>query len=124
MDDAHSREKPNQPSDSCGAWINVKARSLTAEDIVDDIARGLFYSSNGPEIRDIGIDGGEIMVSSSPARSIAFISNGGYGEKNTAKTSSLEEAVYILRGPEIYVRIEVSDWDGRTAWSNPLFIES
>ena len=124
VDDAHGREKPYQPSDSCGAWINVKAWSLTAEDIVDGIARGLFYSSNGPEIKEIGIDSGEIMVLSSPARSIAFISNGGYGEKSTVEAGFLEEAVYNLRGPERYVRVEVSDWDGRTAWSNPLFIET
>lgn len=123
VDDAHSRERPYLPSDSCGAWINVKADRLTLESIMDGIRLGLFYSSTGPEIRDIEIKDGEIMVSSSPVRSIAFISNDWLGQKNTAETDSIDEAAYGLRGGEKYVRIEATDWVGRTAWSNPIFIE-
>ncbi|MFB0557997.1 MAG: CehA/McbA family metallohydrolase [Candidatus Bathyarchaeia archaeon] len=123
VDDAHGRERPYLPSDICGAWINVRADRLTPESIWGAICRGLFYSSNGPEIYAIEIEGDEIRVASSPARSIGFISNAALGEKNTAEEGVIEEAVYRLMGGERYVRVEVIDQKGRTAWSNPIFIE-
>ncbi len=123
VDDAHSKERPYLPQDSCRAWINVKAESFTEDSIMDSIRRGLFYSSNGPEIRNIEIEDDNIKVSSSPARSITFISNEWLGQKNTAETGTIEEACYTLIGGETYVRIEVTDREGRTAWSNPFYIE-
>lgn len=123
VDDAHSEEREHLPNDSCCAWINVRAESLTVDDVMSSIRMGLFYSSNGPEIWDIKIREGEIAVSTSPVRTISFVSNGGLGEKNTAETGYLHGAVYSLKGGESYVRIEVSDRNGRTAWSNPLFLE-
>lgn len=123
VDDAHSRERPYLPGDSCRAWVNVRAESLSANSIIGSLMSGLFYSSCGPEITGIEIHGDEIMVSSSKARSIAFISNGGLGEKNTAEADSLVGANYSLRGGERYIRVEVTDLEGRTAWSNPIFLE-
>lgn len=124
VDDAHCLDKPLLPLDICRAWICVKAQSLTVESIMEGIRRGLFYSSNGPEIRGIEIDGGEIKASSSPVRSIAFVSNGGHGENNTVDGGFIEEAIYVVRRSEAYVRIEITDWSGRKAWSNPIYIGS
>ena len=123
VDDAHCLDKPLLPLDMCKAWISVKARSLTVESIMEGIGRGRFYSSNGPEILDIEIEGGEIRVASSPVKSIAFVSNGGHGENNTVEEASLEEAVYTVTGSEAYVRIEITDRSGRKAWSNPVYVE-
>ncbi len=124
VDDAHCLDRPLLPLDMCKAWICVKARSLTVESIMDSIRRGLFYSSNGPEILGIEVEGDEIRVSSSPVRSIAFVSSGGHGENNTVDGGSLEEAVYAVRGPEAYIRIEITDRLGMKAWSNPIYTES
>jgi len=123
VDDTHSKELELLPSDSCRAWINVKAASLEADKILDSVRRGLYYSSIGPEIRSINVADGEIEVSCSPARSIAFISNRSLGRKYTEGEGNLESAVYSLKGSERYIRIEVSDRIGRIAWSNPIYIE-
>jgi hypothetical protein len=123
VDDAHNEERKHLPSDSCWAWINVKAESLTVDDIMKSVRKGLFYSSTGPEIKNLEIGEGEISVSTSPVKTISFVSNAGLGEKNTAEIGNLKKAVYHLRGGESYVRIEASDRSGRTAWSNPIFIE-
>ena len=123
VDDAHCLDKPLLTLDMFKAWICVKARSPTVESIIEGIGSGLFYSSNGPEIRAIEIDGGEIRVVSSPVKSIAFVSNGGHGENNTVEEGSLEEAVYEVMGSEAYVRIEITDRNGRKAWSNPVYVE-
>lgn len=122
VDDAHSKTREGLPSDSCGAWIRVKAESLTVDRLMASIRRGLFYSSTGPEIKNIHIGGDEISVSTSPAKTISFVSNATLGERYTAEGDCLVEAAYTLRGGESYVRIESSDKYGRTAWSNPIYI--
>ncbi len=101
----------------------MKARDLTEESIMDSIRDGHYYSSNGPEIRGIEVNRGKIRVTSSPVRSIAFVSNGGHGENNTVNEGYLEEAVYKVRGTEAYIRIEITDWNGRKAWANPIYVE-
>ena len=123
VDDTHGRTRLFQPEDYCKAWISVKASALTAEDVMKSIKDGLFYSSNGPSIEDIGVEGDEIFVESSPARSIAFISNTALGMMYTAEEGSIEDASYALKGQEIYVRVEITDKLGRKAWSNPLYVE-
>ncbi len=123
MDDAHYLVRPLLPLDLCEAWISVKARDLTAESIMHGIRDGHFYSSNGPEIRGIDVNRREIRVYSTPVRSIAFISDGGHGENNTVNVGYLQESVYTVRGTEAYVRIEITDWNGRKAWANPIYVE-
>jgi len=123
VDDAHCLVKPLLPLDLCEAWISVKARDLTAKSIMDSIKDGYFYSSNGPEIRGIEVNRREIRVTSSPVRSIAFVSTGGHGENNTVAEGSLEEAIYTVRGTEAYIRIEITDWNDRKAWANPIYVK-
>lgn len=123
VDDAHHKSRPNLPRDSCGAWISVKAESLTIDHLMASIRRGLFYSSTGPEIRGISFDDGGVSASTSPVRAISFISNAGLGERHTAESGYLTGAAYPLNGAEGYVRVEASDEHGRTAWSNPIYVE-
>jgi hypothetical protein len=122
VDDTHGLERPYLPFDICRAWIIVRAEGLTAECIMGGITEGYFFSSNGPSINDVSIDGSEIHVSSSPARSIAFISDGARGANNTVDEGVIEEASYIVEGYETYIRIEVTDWIGRKAWLNPVYV--
>ncbi|MCW3991652.1 MAG: CehA/McbA family metallohydrolase [Candidatus Bathyarchaeota archaeon] len=123
FDDAHSENRANLPMDSCGGWISVKAESLTIDSLMASIRRGLFYSSIGPEIRDIHVEEGCISASTSPVKTISFVSNSGLGERHTAESGYLTVAAYTLRGTENYVRVETSDEHGRAAWSNPIYIE-
>jgi hypothetical protein len=124
VDDAHGREKHLLPSDWCRAWIQVRAPSLTAEDIMSSIRKGLFYSSTGPEIKNVVVDEDEIRVETSPVRSVSFVSNTALGAKRTGEGSPLGGASYQLRGGERYLRIEVTDDKGRKAWTNPIFFEA
>jgi hypothetical protein len=123
VDDTHGRTRQYQPEDYCKAWISVKASALTAEEIMKGIREGMFYSSNGPSIKEILVEGDEIFVKSSAARSIAFISNTALGIMHTAEGDSIEDASYALEGREIYVRVEITDELGRKAWSNPVYVD-
>ena len=125
VDDHHGAERPLLPLDAAVAWIMVKSKSLRADDILSSIRRGLFYSSTGPEIRDITIDDeGVISVECSPAKEISFVSTPSLGIKYYAEGSPLTSASYRGRLGETYVRIEVTDYAGGRAWSNPIYNES
>jgi hypothetical protein len=122
VDDHHGAGRPQVPIDSCGAWISIKAESLTVKSILDAIKKGHFYSSTGPEIKDITIDeNGVISVECSPVKYISFVSTPSLGMKFHAEDESLTKAVYRGRPGETYVRVEVTDYEGRTAWSNPIY---
>ena len=84
--------------------------------------KGHFYSSNGPEIKDISIDeSGLITVECSPVKNISFVSTPSLGENHHAMSDPLTRAEYRGRPGETYVRIEVTDYEGRKAWSNPIY---
>ena len=124
VDDHHGADRPTMPLDATVAWISVKAESLTYDDVMASIRRGLFYASNGPEIKDISIgDDGLITVECSPAKSISFVSTPSLGMKFHARGTPLTGATYPGREGETYVRVEVADYEGRKAWSNPIYNE-
>jgi hypothetical protein len=122
VDDHHGAERPLLPLDAAVAWMMVKSKSLGADDILSSIRKGLFYSSTGPEIMDITIDdAGVISVECSPAKEISFVSTPSLGMKYYAEGNPLTGASYKGRLGETYVRIEVTDYAGGRAWSNPIY---
>ena len=125
VDDHHGADRPTMPLDACGAWISVKAASLSHESIMESIRGGLFYSSTGPEIKDISIDGeGVVAVECSAVKTISFVSTPSLGMVFHAMDGPLTGAEYPGRPGETYVRVEVTDYTGRTAWSNPMYNEA
>jgi hypothetical protein len=122
-DDHHGAEMGNAPLDACVAWINVKSEDLTRESVMKSIKAGLFYASNGPEFKDISIDDdGLISIDCSPVRYISFMSTPSLGYKfHTTKRNPLTMAEYQGRPGETYVRVEIEDFEGRKAWSNPIY---
>lgn len=121
-DDQHGATRTTMPDDIGIGWINVKASSLTVKDIMDSIKKGLFYASMGPEIKEITIDAdGAITVKCSPAKYVSFTSSPEHGRLYHAKNDPLTQVTYEGNYGEKYIRIEVTDFEGRTAWSNPIY---
>lgn len=109
-------------NDHGGGWVVVNAPELTVDHINLALQQGHFYFSNGPAIEAYGIKDGEVYVRCSPVASIHFITFETRGKSVHAdKNGPLTEATHTLKGDEKYVRIEVVDERGRTAWSNPIF---
>ncbi|NLM38855.1 MAG: CehA/McbA family metallohydrolase [Firmicutes bacterium] len=116
-DDTHQWDE-----DYCGGWIMVNAPQLTVEDISKAIEAGRFYSSTGPVITDFGLDGGQVYIECSPAAAIHFVAFESRGKSFYAEPGeTISSAVHNLRGDELFVRAEVVDANGRTAWTNPIF---
>ena len=84
------------------------------------LAAGCFYSTQGPEIHAFSVDGNVAHARSSPVSEIRFVSQRNFGSRIQAENGEIEEAEFILRGPEKYVRLVCIDSQGRTAWSNPV----
>jgi len=122
-DDAHNRPFAFNQPDACGSWIMVKAKKLTEWDIMQQIKRGMFYASWGPEIKDLKISGNTIHVTTSLVKSISFISCAGVGAKFTADKEPIKEAEYVITGPQQFVRVQCCDMQGRMAWTNAVIIK-
>lgn len=113
--------------DSFGGYIVVKAEKLEHESIINSIINGNYYSSTGPRIYNWGIKDNTAFVECSPVSRVNFIAgnyiNAGGTVLSETKSDDIEYAEFIMRGNESYVRIECIDNFGRTAWSNPIFLD-
>ncbi|MBN1917073.1 MAG: CehA/McbA family metallohydrolase [Verrucomicrobia bacterium] len=117
VDDCHHGE-----GDTFMGWVMVRAQALTREAVVDALRRGAFYSTTGPRIEEVTITDGHIRVRCSPATSVTFIAQRYHGRRFVAEPGyRLHEAHYRFTGEETYVRIEVWDAAGGTAWTNPIY---
>lgn len=117
-DDLHSKDDR-----SLGGYIMVQAEKLNNTDIADAIKNGNYYSSTGPEIDEIYFDKGTVYAKGSGCKSISFITNARnrrYSGEN--KNSTINQAEHKLAECDFYVRVEFEDFEGKRAWSNPIYI--
>jgi len=105
-------------------WVMVKATELTPEAIVEALAAGRFYATQGPEIYEVTVASQELYVRCSPVQSITCVSLAGWGSYALAPARGplLTEARFPLRHERVYLRVECSDSRGRTAWSQPVML--
>ena len=118
-DDAHFFEP-----DHFGGWVMVKATENTPEALVAALKRGDFYSSQGPQIHDVRIDGDMAYVECTAAVSVVAMgwgtgARGVHGQSMTRAEVPLDR---LLGSP--WVRISVIDAAGKRAWSNPIWREA
>lgn len=116
-DDAHFVNRP----DVGKAWVQVKAEQLTPEAILAALKAGHFYSSQGPEIHDLTIEGDRLSVECTPASAI-FLS--GRGSRAQSSFSSGQTRATFQLGPfrDSFTRLTIIDDQGRRAWTNPIWL--
>ena len=121
QDDCHSISSINNRQDTFGGWIQVKAPELTHEALIRSIKAGSFYASTGPEIYDFGIDDqGKVYIDCSPCEQIHFVA---YRYRAPSVLGSgLTHAEYQAPEGQYYVRCECVDRGGRTAYTNPIYL--
>ncbi|MEM8842908.1 MAG: CehA/McbA family metallohydrolase, partial [Pseudomonadota bacterium] len=59
--------------DHFGGWVMVKAEENTPEALLAALKAGAFYSSSGPELKDLTIDGDQIGISCSPVAHLVAV---------------------------------------------------
>ena len=109
--------------DRGAGWAMVKSEANTPESILAALKAGAYYSSSGPEIHDIAIEGNSVHVRCSPANRIFLI--GGPAKYRQVGEQGITEATFSLdnwKSP--FFRIVVRDDHGKKAWSNPIWLDS
>ena len=117
-DDAHFSEP-----DHFGGWVMVKAPENSPEALLSALKSGAFYSSQGPHLHDVRLEGKSVIVESSAAASVVVMGQGTgakgvHGHSMTRTTVPLER----MEGSP-WLRVAVIDAAGKRAWSNPIWRE-
>ncbi|MGL5011955.1 MAG: phosphotransferase, partial [Paracoccaceae bacterium] len=115
-DDAHFSEP-----DHFGGWVMVRAEENAPEALLAALKAGHFYSTEGPELRDVRVYADRVEVECSAVVSVIVQGHGCrakavHGASLTAGTVPLER----FRGSP-YLRVTVIDAAGKRAWSNPVY---
>lgn len=127
-DDNHNHAPVGSPScDSFGGFtkINTKNGELSYDAVFSALENGSFYSSMGPEIKKLEINGRNVHVETSPASLIAML----VGGKNTcvSRPEKIDGTVCVadFAIPERckYFRISVRDTSGRMADTRGYFLD-
>ncbi|HMJ03974.1 MAG TPA: CehA/McbA family metallohydrolase [Conexibacter sp.] len=122
-DDAHFRDGP----DAFGAWVEVFARERDPDALLDGLKAGTYYSTQGPAITGLTLDGDELRVACSPCARVLLTGPSRLWRRwrwriAPAGAPLLTEAAFTIsdfRGG--FCRVTAVDGDGRRAWSNPIW---
>jgi len=122
--------------DSSLAWTWLRASDRTQEAVLEALRAGAFYASTGPAIEELSVEDGVVEVRTTPARSIVLMTGRtrgasvnagrlGYSYRGEVLDRSADGGITAARlsAPRQapYGRLEVSDWNGGRAWTNPLW---
>ncbi|MDT8389817.1 MAG: hypothetical protein RRC34_04835 [Lentisphaeria bacterium] len=119
VDDAHLR--PEHPGWN-GGWIMINAPVRTTAEITRAIRQGNFYSSRGPELYDLRLEGDVLHVKSSPVQLARLVGPGANGRRAGTFDGELFESFTLEVPPDWqYAYLEVEDSTGKKAWTNSLF---
>ena len=127
VDDCHFA--PQKGRDHFRGWVMARVRERSAEAVLEALAKGSFYASSGPELKslelaqcDVAPEGCPVFrltMESSPAVMAVGVAEV-YGSNFAHKGVPFERAEFRLSPGSRWVRLEVRDRSGGTAWSNPL----
>ncbi|MES2142934.1 MAG: CehA/McbA family metallohydrolase [Pseudomonadota bacterium] len=115
-DDAHFSEP-----DHFGGWVMVKAGANEPEALLAALKRGDFYSSQGPELRDVRVEGDRVTVESSAVVSVIAMGQGTGAKAVHGQSMTRAEVPLARLNDSPWVRVAVIDAAGRRAWSNPVW---
>ncbi len=108
---------------SFGASVYVNADSLSYENIVNGLLSGNFYSTAGPEIYSLYIDGGKVYIECSDAKRISYSTRGRRSRAENAAEGYINSAVFEIKDTDGYFRIEVIDEKGQRANTQAYFLD-
>ena len=124
-DDNHNSLPLDSPkSDSFGAFTMIKAPALEYTAITDALAKGNFYASMGPEIKELYFEDGKVYLKSSAAERIVM--HCGCRRASAVvreKGKALTFASFSVPEDAIYVRFTVEDKHGKRADTNAYFAD-
>lgn len=115
-DDAHFHEP-----DHFGGWVMVKAPENTPDALLAALKSGDFYSSQGPELRDIRLYEDRIEVDSSAVAAMIVQGQGTAARAVHGASMTRSELDLSRFGNSPWLRVTLIDSAGKRAWSNPIW---
>ena len=112
-DDAHYYD-----GDQCRAAIMVETTDMDTQGLIRAIRAGRFYATQGPEVHIEKIAPDKVRVKCSPCSKVVFQSNCVWSRGRAVRGEGIIEAEYVKYGSDRFVRAEVTDADGKKAWTN------
>ncbi len=112
-DDTHHYD-----DDACRGFVMVEADAVEELGMVEAIRQGRFYASQGPEVHLERVSPAAVKVVCSPAVKIVLDSNLPWSLGHVLRGEGLTEHTYQLDPRETFIRAEVTDAEGRVAYSN------
>ncbi len=123
-DDNH--EGRNCEDDAAGGWVTFKAPALTYDNIIRAYDQRAFYASTGPEIHQLYIEDGRLVVECSPVRRIHMMCQNinpllcAYADDGSLTRAELR--LDTLPQEVRFVWVHLTDQAGKKAWANPYFL--
>jgi hypothetical protein len=115
-DDAHFSEP-----DHFGGWVMVKSEANAPEALLAALKRGDFYASQGPELRDVRVEGDVVVVECSAVVSAIAMGQGTAARAVHGQSMTRAEVPLERLSDSPWLRVAVIDAGGRRAWSNPIW---
>jgi len=119
-DDAHFR---GEAPDHFGGWVMVKAEANEPEALLAALKAGAFYSSTGPELNEVAIDGEEILVECSPVEHIIAMGQNAAAVSRDGRNITRAALPLERFRKHGWFRIVALTATGKRAWSNPIWLD-
>ncbi|MBE5798873.1 MAG: hypothetical protein E7321_02865 [Clostridiales bacterium] len=113
-DDVHEYK-----DDLFGGYLMVHAKEKTHEAIKEALACGDFYATQGPKAC-LSVEDGVATVTCSPATHVVFYSDSVWSDDRVTIGQGITTATCRLMKNETFVRAEVIDSEGKTAYTSPV----
>jgi hypothetical protein len=107
--------------DAFGGWVMVKAAENDPDLLVHSLRDGRYYSTQGPKIHDIRVEGDDVVVECSAAFGIYLLGKGSRAAQSEQRDQTTARLPAGRMGKEGFMRVVVVDEMGRSAWSNPAW---
>jgi len=104
--------------DACRSFIYLQSDSAEPKDLVSALKAGRFYATQGP-ILACRLEGDRLILDTSPAQSVVWFNDRPWMDERSL-TGPLTHAEYTFHPRDTFVRAEVTDAEGNTAWT-PYF---
>ena len=104
------------------SFTMIQAEELTQESLFHALDEGRFYCSQGPRFEQITVEDGHVKVACSPVDTIIYCSNRVWSAGRCQTGKDMTSGCYNLstNPGETFVRVQIIDAQGRSAWSNPI----
>ncbi|MCL6589450.1 MAG: hypothetical protein K6U80_05790 [Firmicutes bacterium] len=98
-------------------WIMVKTPDLTPASLITALKNGAFYATTGISA-DFRVIDGVIHANSENGKEIRFLNH----QNLIIASFESKSSQYVPQGGEVFIRVEISNPQGQTAWSQPFFL--